>query len=130
MIITPGLIKRGFLLLSALTIFVVALLYGVAPGWFTTHILEINTEHHNLAHLLRAMMCLYIGFGCFWIYAAFNPAYRDPALLTVMLFPAGLVVGRLISFVADGEPSPLLLFYLGMEIIQVPLAWWVFRLKE
>jgi len=130
MIIAPGKIKQYFLLFAALTIFLVASLYGVAPNWFAAHVLGVATNHHNLAHLLRALMGLYIGFGCFWLYAALKNQYRDAALLTVILFPAGLVIGRLISFVIDGMPSPLLLFYLVMELIQVPAAWWVFRLKE
>lgn len=130
MTIAAGKIKQGFLLLSALTIFLVASLYGMAPDWFAAHVLNVATPNHNLAHLLRALMCFYFGFGCFWLYAAFNVQYRNPALLTVFLFPAGLVVGRVISFAVDGKPSPLLLFYLVMELIQAPLAWWVFRLKE
>ena len=130
MIIAPIKIKQCFLLLSALTILLVASLYGMAPYWFAAHVLDIAEPNHDLAHLLRAFMCLYIGFACFWLYAVFNIQYRNPALLTVFLFPAGLVVGRLISFFVDGKPSPLLLFYLVMELVQVPLAWWVFRLKE
>jgi hypothetical protein len=130
MMIAPAKIKKYFLILSAATIFLVASLYGIAPRWFAAEVLGISAPYHNLSHILRAMMCMYIGFGCFWLYAAFNAQYRNPALLTVMLFPAGLVVGRLISLFADGKPSPLLLFYLVMELIQAPVAWWVFRLED
>jgi uncharacterized protein DUF4345 len=56
--------------------------------------------------------------------------YRNPALLIVTLFPAGLVTGRIISLFADGKPSPLLLFYMVAELIQVPVAYWVFRLPD
>ena len=128
--IAPAKIKQYFLVLSALTIFLVASLYGISPHWFATAILQEATPTHHLAHVLRAMMCMYIGFGCFWLYAAFNAPYRNPALLTVMLFPVGLVIGRIISFFIDGTPSPLLLFYLVTELIQAPLAYWAFRLKE
>ena len=128
--IAPASIKKYFLLLSAATIFLVAALYGIAPYWFAAEILGETTPNRNLAHILRAMMFLYFGFGCFWIFAASRAAYRNPALLTVMLFPAGLVIGRILSFFADGQPSPLLLFYLVMELLQVPIAYWAFRLKE
>ena len=128
--IAPAKIKKYFLLLSAFTIFLVASLYGIAPYWFASTILGEPTPNHNLAHLLRAMMCLYLGFGLFWLFAAFSANYRNPALLTVILFPAGLVIGRIISFFADGKPSPLLLFYLVAELIQAPVAYWAFRLKE
>lgn len=128
--IAPAKIKRWFLILSAATIFLVASLYGIAPRWFAVHVLGIAEPYHNLSHILRAMMFMYFGFGLFWFYAAFKPEYRNPALLTVMLFPAGLVIGRIISFAFDGWPSPLLFFYMVTELIQAPLAYWAFRLKE
>ena len=76
------------------------------------------------------MMCMYFGFGFYWLFAVFNAKYRNPALLTVMLFPAGLVTGRIISLFADGKPSALLLFYMVAELIQVPVAYWAFRLPD
>lgn len=127
--IAPARIKQGVLVLSAATIFVVASLYGVAPRWFAAHVLGIAEPYHNLSHILRAMMFLYFSFGLFWLYATFKAEYRNPALLTVTLFPAGLVTGRIISLFADGQPSPLLFFYMTAELVQAPLAWWAFRLK-
>lgn len=123
-------IKKAVLILSAATIFVVASLYGIAPYWFAQAVLSEATPTHDLAHILRAMMFMYFAFGCFWIYAAFKAEYRNPALLTVMLFPAGLVIGRIISVMIDGKPSPLLSFYLAAELIQTPLAYWAFRLRD
>lgn len=128
--IAPAKIKQWFLILSAATIFLVASLYGIAPRWFAAEHLGIATSYPNLSHMLRAMMFLYFGFGLFWLYAAFKPDYRNPALLTVMLFPAGLVIGRIVSLFAEGKPSPLLLFYMVTELVQAPLAWWAFRLRE
>ena len=128
--IAPARIRQVVLVLSAGTIFLVASLYGIAPRWFAAHVLGIADGYQNLSHLLRAMMFLYFAFGLFWLYAAFNAQYRSAALLTVMLFPAGLVVGRIISFAIDGQPSPLLFFYMVSELIQAPLAYWAFRLKE
>lgn len=128
--IAPKLVKKCFLFLAASTLFPVALLYGVSPQWFASVFLGVSRLDLDLAHILRAMMCLYLGFGVFWLVAAFSDKYRNPALLTVMLFPAGLVIGRIISLFADGQPSPLLLFYLFLELIQVPVAYWVFRLPE
>jgi hypothetical protein len=122
-------LKQWFLILSALTIIPVGALYGVSPHWFARHFLGVAALDPNFAHMLRGLMCLYIGFGLFWLYAAFNPAYRNPALLTVVLFPGGLVIGRIISYFVDGRPADLLLFYLLAELIQAPIAWWVFRLK-
>ncbi len=121
-------IKKYFLILAASTLFPVALLYGVSPQWFALVFLGVSGLDLDLAHIFRAMMGLYLGFGVFWLFAAFSDKYRNAAVLTVMLFPAGLVIGRIISYFADGHPSPLLFAYLLFELIQAPLAYWVFRL--
>ncbi|MGA7391975.1 MAG: DUF4345 domain-containing protein [Terrimicrobiaceae bacterium] len=123
-------IKKYFLILSSFTICVVGALYGVSPHWFARTFLGVSQLDLNLAHILRAMMCLYLGFALFWLFAAFSDKYRNAAVLTVVLFPAGLVIGRILSFVADGQPSSLLLVYLFAELIQAPVAYWVFRLPE
>jgi Domain of unknown function (DUF4345) len=123
-------IKKYFLILSSFTIFAVGSLYGVSPHWFARTFLGVSQLDLNLAHILRAMMCLYLGFALFWLFAAFSDKYRNAAVLTVVLFPAGLVIGRILSFVADGRPSSLLLVYLFAELIQAPIAYWVFRLPE
>jgi Domain of unknown function (DUF4345) len=123
-------IKKYFLILSSFTIFVVGALYGVTPHWFARTFLGVSQLDLNLAHILRAMMCLYLGFALFWLFAAFSAKYRNAAVLTVVLFPAGLVLGRILSFVADGQPSSLLLVYLFAELIQAPVAYWIFRLPE
>jgi Domain of unknown function (DUF4345) len=123
-------IKKYFLILSSATIFVVGLLYGVSPRWFARTFLGVTELDLNLAHILRAMMCLYLGFALFWLLAAFRDKYRNVAVLTVMLFPAGLVIGRILSLFIDGQPSWLLLAYLFAELVQAPLAYWVFRLPE
>jgi Domain of unknown function (DUF4345) len=123
-------IKKYFLILSSFTIFVVGSLYGVSPHWFARTFLGVSQLDLNLAHILRAMMCLYLGFALFWLLAAFSDKYRNAAVLTVVLFPAGLVIGRIISLVADGQPSSLLLVYLFAELIQAPVAYWVFKLPE
>ena len=123
-------IKKYFLILSSFTIFAVGSLYGVSPDWFSRTFLGIVHLDRNFAHILRAMMCLYFGFAFFWLFAAFSDKYRNAALLTVVLFPAGLMIGRILSLVADGQPSPLLLAYLIAELIQAPVAYWIFRLPD
>ena len=120
-------LKQGFLVLSALTIFVVGSLYGVQPVWFAATFFGLADVDINFVHMLRGLTGLYVGFGLFWLFAAFNDAYRDVALLTVVLFPAGLVVGRIISAVVDGQPSTLLSVYMIAELVQAPLAYWVYR---
>lgn len=84
--IAPRTIKKYFLLLAVATIFVVALLYGVSPHWFAAFFLGVPQLDHNFAHLLRAFMCLYLGFGLFWLFAAFSDKYRNAAVLTTIIF--------------------------------------------
>ena len=123
-------IKKYLLILSSLTIFAVGSLYGGSPHWFSRTFLGVSQLDLNFTHILRAMMCLYFGFALFWLLAAFSDKYRNAALLTVVLFPAGLMIGRILSLLADGQPSWLLLVYLVAELIQAPVAYWVFRLPD
>ena len=123
-------IKKNFLLFTFFAIIPIALAYGVSPDWFASKFLGIDKLDANIAHILRAIMCLYLALALFWLYSAFNEAYRNPALLTVILFTGGLVTGRIISYFVDGQPRPILLLYIGLEFILVPIAYWVFRLPE
>jgi hypothetical protein len=77
---------------------------------------------------LRAIAGLYLALAAFWLYAAFNDKYRDAALLTTILFAGGLAAGRCVSLITDGQPAPVLLFYLAVEFAVVLVAYWIFRL--
>jgi hypothetical protein len=123
-------IKKYFLILAFVMVAIIALLYGVSPHWFARTFLGIVELNLNIAHILRAVMCLYLGLGLFWLFSAFSNKYRNVAVLTTVIFAAGLVTGRIISFFSDGEPAPILLLYIFMEFALVPLAYWVFRLPE
>ena len=123
-------IKKSFLIFTFFTVTIIALLYGVSPQWFAETFLGVTDLDLNLAHILRAVMGLYIALGLFWLVAAFSDTYRNTAVLTTILFAGGLVTGRIISFLADGQPSPLLMLYIAMEFLLVPVAIWVFRLPD
>jgi len=124
------LIKKYFLIFAFTVVAVIALLYGVSPQWFMQTFLDISDYSLDIAHILRAVMGLYLALGLFWLYAAFNESYRNVAVLTTMLFSGGLVSGRIISLFADGLPSGLLLVYVIMEFTLVPVAYWVFKLPN
>ena len=123
-------IKKKFLIFAFLAVVPIALAYGVSPNWFASTFLGIEALDMNIAHILRAVMCLYLGLGLFWLYSAFNENYRNPALVTIIVFTGGLVIGRLISLLADGQPAPILILYIGLEVVLVPLAFWVLRQPE
>jgi len=120
-------LKKYFLIFAFLVASVIALLYGVSPRWFAAFFLGVHDLDPDVAHILRAIMGLYLALGCFWLYAAFHDAYRNTAVLTTAIFAGGLVSGRIVSLFTDGTPAPLLLLYVTMEFTLVPLALWVWR---
>lgn len=123
-------IKKYFLIIVFAMVSIIALLYGVSPQWFGSFFLNMTEVNLNIAHILRAVMCLYIALGCFWLYAAFSDKFRNVAVLTTVIFSGGLVTGRIISYFADGQAAPLLTFYLLAEFALLPVAVWVYRIKE
>jgi hypothetical protein len=120
-------IKKYYLIFASCVVSIIALLYGVSPDWFAKAFLNVSPLDADLAHILRAVMGLYIALGIFWLYAAFNDGYRNAAVLTTIIFCAGLVSGRLISLLVDGRPAPLLLLYVFMEFALIPIGLWVLR---
>lgn len=123
-------LKQGFLIFAAVLVAIIALLYGVSPQWFGRTFLGLSAIDRDFAHILRAIMGLYLALGGFWLYAAFHPRYRDAAFITSMLFAGGLVTGRLVSLFADGLPAPLLSFYGVAELVLVPVAYWIFTRSD
>jgi hypothetical protein len=122
--------KTLFLLATSFGVSIIGLLYGVSPKWFARKFLGVPELGLNFSHILRAVMCLYLGLSLFWLYSAFNAEYTNPAILSIMVFGGGLLLGRIISFFVDGKPSPLLILYIVMEFALVPFAYWIFRLPE
>jgi uncharacterized protein YacL len=122
-------IKKYYLIFAFVSVSIIGLLYGVCPKWFAHTFLGLSDLNPNIAHILRAIMCLYIALGVFWLYSAFNDDYRNIALLTVIIFAGGLVIGRIISFFIDGQPAPILTLYIIMEFTLVPITIWVYKLK-
>ena len=130
MSIDAAAIQRLYLLFGALVVSVIALLYGVSPSWFVRTFFGLEALDPNLAHILRAIMGLYLAFALFWVFAAFRDDYRKIAVLTTVVFAGGLVSGRLLSLPMDGAPARLLLLYVAMEFAFVPIGIWIFRLPR
>ena len=124
------IIKKYYLIFAFCIVAIIALLYGVSPQWFAQTFLDVPNLSLDIAHILRAVMCLYLALGLFWLYGAFNDIYRNVAVLTTMIFAGGLVTGRIISLFSDGQPSGILLLYVIMEFVLVPVAYWVFKLPN
>jgi len=125
-----SIIKKYYLIFAFVSVSIIGLLYGVCPKWFARTFLEMNDLNLDIAHTFRAVMCLYIALGLFWLYSAFNDDYRNVALLTVIIFAGGLVIGRIISLFIEGQPAPILMLYIVMEFTLVPVTCWIYRLKD
>jgi hypothetical protein len=123
-------LKRAFLIVAFAMVSVIALLYGLDPQWFAKTFLGVSELSVSFAHILRAIMCLYLALGLFWLYCALTDSNKIIALLTTILFAGGLVIGRLLSFAIDGLPAPLLLFYAALEAAVIPVAWCIYTLPE
>ena len=123
-------LKKAFLILAFAMVSIIALLYGIDPPWFARTFLGVDDLSVNFAQILRAVMCLYLALACFWLFSAFSDAHRDTAILTTILFAGGLVIGRVLSFIIDGQPAPLLILYAALEFMIVPIAWWIYARPE
>ena len=123
-------LKKTFLIVAFGMVTIIALLYGISPQWFGRTFLGIEQLDRNIAHILRAVMGLYIALGLFWLYSAFHAPFRNVAILTSALFAGGLVAGRIISLAIEGTPAPLLIFYVIAELTLAPLAWWIYTRED
>ena len=121
-------LKKVLLVLSFVTICIIALLYGISPQWFfDTFLVTSQDLSIDQSHILRAVMMLYIALGLFWLYCAFSDRYRDAGIIVLTVFCGGLVAGRVLSVIVDGIPSPILILYIFMELSLVPVCIWLMR---
>jgi len=68
-----------------------------------------------------------VGIGLFIGCCALRPAWLRPGVLGVALAAVGYGGGRLLGMVVEGTASPLMLFFLVLEIVIASVAFHVFR---
>src|SRR6476660_4726924 len=105
-----------FLLVAGVFLFPVALSYGVDPAVTIPKFMNFTVEGTDQTHIFRALMGLYLGMVTFCIIAAFTPEWRHVAVIWAVFFAYSLAAGRILSLIVDGMPSPILLFYLVVEL--------------
>ena len=110
-------LQKGLLLFVSIGLIPIALGYGLVPEKSMNYLFNISVSEINLAHILRAVMGLYLALVIFWIIGAFKIHYRQAALYSLVVFMFGLAVGRIISLIVDGIPHWLLLVYLALELL-------------
>jgi hypothetical protein len=57
-------LKKAFLILAFAMVSIIALLYGIDPPRFARTFFGVDDLSVNFAHILRAIMCLYLALGC------------------------------------------------------------------
>ena len=105
-----------FLLVAGVFLFPVALTYGLDLASILPKFMNVTVEGTDLTHIFRALSCLYLGMVTFCIIAAFTPEWRHVAVIWAVFFAYSLALGRMLSLIVDGMPSPILLFYLAVEL--------------
>ena len=95
----------------------IALGYGAKPSSSLDLLFGITVDTTNLAHIMRAVMGLYLGMVLIWVWGAFNKQMTNAALVSCAVFMLGLAAGRILSFVLDGMPHWLLVVYAVLEIV-------------
>ncbi|MBD0404260.1 DUF4345 domain-containing protein [Flammeovirga sp. EKP202] len=120
-------LKQIYLAFFSITLSIIALMYGVQPNWFAVMFLENASITTNASHVLRAVSGLYLSLLTFFVYGIVNPKYTDTAIVITAIFCLGLAMGRTVSILFDGLPSPILLVYVGMEYAIVPIAYFLLK---
>lgn len=113
---------RAFLVFCAIALLPVALSYGAAPAVSLDVLFGITVDSTNLAHIMRAIMGLYLGMIVIWLWGAFSKPMAGPALVACAVFMFGLAAGRALSFILDGMPHWLLVVYFVVELVLGAIA--------
>jgi len=83
----------------------------------------ITIDSVNEASMVRsAYGGLFLGFAILFFQGARREHFTKAALTALLVFMGSFALGRIISIVADGVPSLLILALLGAEIVYTALA--------
>lgn len=115
--------KNFHLIVSSFGLIPVALAYGAAPAYFLPLLVDFQVQTIDLTHVFRATMGLYLSISIFWMIGIVKERYWEAATISNIVLMTGLALGRLMSFLVDGIPSPVLTIGL---ILEVMMALWGF----
>ena len=102
--------KNINLFLSIGILIPVALGYGIAPKTVLPLVFDIRLDTVDMLNICRTIMVLYIGIIAFLLRGVFIKAQWQNATLLNGIFMGSLAVGRLLSWILDGQPSFILVF--------------------
>jgi hypothetical protein len=95
--------KNLHLLISILIVLPTGIIYG-SPSILTEQ-LDIQVNTIDLANMLKANMCLYIGISIIWVLGVWKTEYWKRATELNILFMLTLATGRGLSMIMDGFPT-------------------------
>jgi hypothetical protein len=95
--------KNLHLLISTLIVLPTGIIYG-SPSILPEQ-LDIQVNTIDLANMLKANMCLYIGISIIWILGVWKTEYWKRATELNILFMLTLATGRGLSMIMDGFPT-------------------------
>ena len=120
--------KNLHLILSTIILIPVALGYGIAPKTVLPMLLNITVETVDMLNICRAIMVLYLAMSALWLMGIYNKKYWFTATITNIFLMGGLSVGRILSLVLDGMPSPIFLWGILGEMVLAIFAF--YQLKK
>ncbi|OZV70875.1 DUF4345 domain-containing protein [Winogradskyella aurantia] len=117
------ILSKIHLIISILIVVPVAFVYGFNPE-FLFEIHPESTDEHNI---LKAIMGLYLGLATIWILGLYKPYFYRTALTTNTVFMLGLGLGRCLSMLTEGMPSPAFIFGTIGELVLGVYGLWVLK---
>lgn len=106
---------RIHLIISIIIVVPTAIIYG-SPSVLPTR-LDIPVDTIDLANMLKAIMCLYLGFSVLWSLGIAKTHYWKIATQSNVLFMLTLASGRLLSMMLDGIPTGGYIFGVIAELL-------------
>jgi hypothetical protein len=122
--------KNLHLILSTAILIPVALGYGIAPKTILPLLLNIRIETIDMLNICRTIMVLYLSIVALWLLGIYNKKYWFTATIANILLMGGLAIGRILSLVLDGMPSPIFLWGTLGEMVLAVFAFYQLRKWE
>ena len=120
--------KNLHLAISAITLTIVSLAYGLSPKNILPKFFDFKVETIDLTHSFRATMGLYLGMAVLCVIGVSKSRQWRTATISNVFFMIGLALGRTISLVIDGIPS---IYFLAGLVLELLLALWgIINLKK
>jgi len=113
--------KNLHLTISAITLTIVSLAYGLSPNSILPKFFDFKVETIDLTHTFRATMGLYLGMAVLCVIGVFKSLQWHTATISNVFFMSGLAFGRTISLFIDGIPS---IYFLVGLLLELLLALW------